>query len=68
MHNESKRMNEIEITRKMYDEIAGDYARKLKNPYLGGSEAYHKVAVDRFVSPAAVSRSQDSGCGLWLWI
>jgi len=67
MYNEPKRMNEVEITRKTYDEIAGDYARRLKDPYLGGSEAYHKVAVDRFVSLPAVSRGQGSGCGLWLW-
>lgn len=65
MYDESKRMNEVEITGKTYDEIAGDYARRLKDPYLGGSEAYHKVAIDRFVSllPSPEARILDVGCG-----
>jgi SAM-dependent methyltransferase len=65
MCSEREKLNEVEITRRTYDEIAGDYARKLKDPYLGGSEAYHKMAVDRFVSllPSLRARVLDVGCG-----
>jgi len=65
MSSESEELSEVEITRRTYDEIAEDYARKLKDPYLGGSEAYHKMAVDRFLSllPSPQARILDVGCG-----
>jgi len=57
--------NEVEVTRQTYDEIAEDYARRLKDPYLGGSEVYHNGAVDRFVAllPPQRRRVLDLGCG-----
>ncbi len=67
MSDESGKSNEVDITRKTYDEIAEDYMRRLKDPYLGGSEAYHKTARERFVSLPAVSTGPSLGCGLWLW-
>ena len=65
MTRESGKLSEVEITRRTYDEIAEDYVRNLKNPYLGGSEAYHEMAVDRFVSllPSPQTRTLDMGCG-----
>jgi SAM-dependent methyltransferase len=65
LYNESEVKNEVEITRETYDEIAGDYARRLKDPNLGGSETYHKTAIDRFVSllPSPEARILDVGCG-----
>ena len=65
MSGESGKSNEVDITRKTYDEIAEDYMRRLKDPYLGGSEAYHKMAIDRFVSllPSPQVRVLDVGCG-----
>lgn len=65
MSAESGKSDEVEITRKTYDEIAEDYVRRLENPYLGGSEAYHGMAIDRFVSrlPSPQARVLDLGCG-----
>ena len=65
MYDEREGMSEVEITRETYDEIASAYARNLKDPYLGGSEAYHKMAIDRFVSllPSPELRILDVGCG-----
>jgi len=65
MSGETEELNEVEITRRTYDEIAEDYARKLRDPYLGGSEAYHKMAVDKFISllPSPQARILDVGCG-----
>jgi len=58
-------LDEVEVTRQTYDEIAEDYARTLKDPYLGGSEAYHKAAIDRFIGllPPQRRRVLDLGCG-----
>jgi len=58
-------LNEVEITRQTYDEIAEDYARSLKDPYLGGSEAYHKAAMDTFLALLHPQqyRVLDLGCG-----
>ena len=50
MSHESGELNEVEITRRTYDKIAEDYVRNLKDPYLGGSAAYHEMAVDSFVA------------------
>ena len=65
MLNESGKRDEVDITRKTYDEIAEDYFRRLKDPYLGGSKAYHEMAIDRFVSllPSPQTRILDLGCG-----
>ena len=65
MSKESAKRNEVDITRRTYDEIAEDYVRRLKDPYLGGSEAYHKMAIDKFVSllPSPQARVLDVGCG-----
>lgn len=59
------RVDEIEITRQTYDDIAEDYACHLKNPFLAGSEAYHEAAIDRFVGllPPQENRVLDVGCG-----
>lgn len=65
MSDESGKSNEVDITRKTYDEIAKDYMRRLKDPYLGGSETYHETARERFVSllPSPQVRVLDVGCG-----
>jgi SAM-dependent methyltransferase len=65
MSGEYEKSNEVDITRKTYDAIAEDYMRKLKDPYLGGSEAYHKMARERFISllPSLQARILDVGCG-----
>ena len=65
MSHESGELNEVEITRRTYDKIAEDYVRNLKDPYLGGSAAYHEMAIDRFVSllPSSQARILDVGCG-----
>ena len=61
-------INEVEVTRETYNEIASEYARNLKNPYLAGSEAYHKEAMDKFVAllPDKEYRVLDLGCGFGL--
>lgn len=60
-----RRLNEVDITRQTYDEIADDYARSLKDPYLRGSAAYHKEAMERFVALMPPQRCWvlDLGCG-----
>lgn len=61
-------INEVEVTRETYNEIASEYARNLKNPYLAGSETYHKEAMDKFVAllPDKEYRVLDLGCGFGL--
>ena len=57
--------DEVEITRQTYDEIAEDYSRSLKNPYLSGSKVFHESAMDRFVTllPSGRRLVLDLGCG-----
>ena len=61
-------INEVEVTRETYNEIASEYTRNLKNPYLAGSEAYHEEAMDKFVAllPDKEHRVLDLGCGFGL--